>query len=265
MPAKKIGKKRKWNSRVKKRRKQTLHFNNQLKKGALSIGAAVILLAAGWYGYQKLFFSLTNSKRCVLTRVEIKNLKYLSQHEILRLANIPCGVSIFTLPLEDIEGRIKSNPLVKKARVIRKWPSILVIHIQERDPVVKIIDQGQEYLLDSEARAIKNPLLHPVALPVLSGLSLHDIRLPLIINFLFSMRQQGLDLFQQAASFTMDTAKGLIVQLSSGLTLYWGELDNKMIAGNIHRLQQVQHDSENKGISLQYIDLRFKNVVIKPL
>ena len=265
MPAKRVGKKRKWNTRVKKRRKQVLHFNNQVKKSALSIGALAMLLVAGWFGYQKIFAGLTKSQRFILTKVEIKNVKYLPQHEILRLANIPSGVNIFALPVEEIEKRIESNPMVKKAQIVRKWPNSLVIHIQERDPIVKIIDQGQEYLLDSEAQAIKNPLLHPVPLPVLTGLSLHDIRLPAIINFLFSMRQQGLDLFQQAASFTMDSAKGLIVQLSSGLTLYWGETDHKMILENIHRLQRVQNDLEKKGISLQYIDLRFKNVVIKPL
>ncbi len=265
MPAKRIGKKRKWNTRVKKRRKQTLQFNNKIKKSALSIGALVILLVAGWYGCQKLFYNLTNSQRCVLTRIEIKNLKYLPQSEILRLANIPGGANIFTLPLEDIETRLKGNPLIKKAQIIRKWPSVLVIQIQECDPLVKIIDQGKEYLLDPEAPAIKNPLMHPIPLPVLAGLPINDTRLPAVINFLFSLRQQGLDLFQESASFTMDTAKGLIVQLSSGLTLYWGEPDTKMIGENIRRLRQVRNDVENKGTSLQYIDLRFKNVVIKPI
>lgn len=265
MPAKRIGQKRKWNTRVKKRRKQALYFNQQVKKSALGLGAMVILVLAGWYGYQKIFCSLTNSQRCKLSKVEIRNLKYLPQRDILRLANIPNGVNIFTLPLEQVEVRIQTNPLVKKAQINRKWPSILVINIQERDPLVKIIEQGQEYLLDSEAQALKNPLLDPVPLPLLSGLSLHDPRLPAIINFLFTLRRESPDLFKQAASFTMDTAKGLIVQLSSGLTLYWGELNPKMIAGNISRLQLVQNDLENKGISLQYVDLRFKNVVIKPL
>ena len=265
MPAKRISKKRKWNTRVKKRRKQTLHFKTQVKKGVLSIGALVIVFVAGWFGYQKIVANLIQSQRCVLTRVEIKNVKYLPQHEILRLANIPSGVSIFALPVEEIEKRIESNPMVKKAQIDRKWPSVLIINIQEREPLAKIIDQGQEYLLDTEAKAIKSPLSNSNPLPVLSGLSLHDTRLIGVMNFLFSLRKQGVGLFQQASGFTMDTAKGLIVQLSSGLTLYWGELNPRMITENLHRLQQVQDDMEHKGISLQYIDLRFKNVVVKPL
>lgn len=265
MPAKRISKKRKWNTRIKKRRKQTLYFQSQVRKGALSIGALVILLLAGWFGYQKIVNTLVNSQRCVLTRVEIKNIKYLPQHEILRLANIPGGVSIFALPIKEIETRIESNPLVKKAQIDRKWPSVLVINVHEREPLAKIIDQGQEYLLDSEVKAIKNPLPNSIPLPVLSGLSLNDNRLPAVVNFLFSLRKQGADIFQQAAGFTMDTAKGMIMQLSSGLTLYWGALDARMITENIHRLQQVQEDLDHKGISLQYIDLRFKNVVVKPL
>ncbi|MDD5491348.1 MAG: FtsQ-type POTRA domain-containing protein [bacterium] len=265
MPAKRVSKKRKWNTRVKKRRKQALYFKTQVRKGALGIGILAVLLVAGWFGYQKIINILVNSQRCILTKVEIKNLKYLPQHEILRLANIPNGVNIFALPLDDVETRIETNPLVKKAQIDRKWPSVLVINIQEREPLAKIIDQGQEYLLDSEAKAIKNPLSHPIPLPVLSGLSLQDTRLPDLVKFLFLLRKQGLDIFQQTVSFTLDTAKGLIVQLSSGLTLYWGDLDAKKVAENIHRLKLVQDDLDTKGISTQYIDLRFKNVVVKPL
>jgi cell division protein FtsQ len=265
MPAKRISKKRKWNTHVKKRRKQALHFKSKVRNGALSISVLAVLLVAGWYGYQKIYTSLINSQRCILTGVEIKNLKYLTQHEIMRLANIPLGVNIFALPVKEIETRIESNPLVKKAQIDRKWPSVLVINIQEREPLAKIIDKGQEYLLDGEAKVIKNPLSNPVPLPVLSGLSLQDNRLPGVIKFLCSLRKQGTTLFQQAAGFTLDQAKGLIVQLSSGLTLYWGELDDRVIMANMKRLQQVQADLENKGISLQYIDLRFKNVVVKPL
>jgi cell division protein FtsQ len=265
MPVRRTGKKRTWNTRIKKRRKQTLYFKSQVKKSALSIGALVVLLAGGWLGYQKIAASLVNSQRCILTRVEIKNIKYLSQHEILRLANIPSGVSIFALPVEEIEARIETNALVKKVQIDRKWPSVLVINVHEREPLAKIIEQGEEYLLDGEVKAIKNPLANPVSLPVLSGLSLQDARLPYVLKFLISLRKQGSELFQQAGGFTMDKAKGLIMQLNNGLTLYWGDLDSRVIEENIHRLQQVQDDLDNKGISLQYIDLRFKNVVVKPL
>ena len=265
MPVKRINKKRKWNYRIKKRRKQALHFNNQVRKSALSIGILAVLLAAGWFGYQKVMATLVNSQRCLLTEVEIKNLKYLSQHEILSLANIPSGVNIFALPVKEIEKRIESNPLVKKAQIDRKWPSVLIINIQEREPLAKIIDQGQEYLLDNEIKAIKNPLSYPIPLPVLSGLSLQDARLPGLMKFLFILRKQGVDVFRQTVSFTLDTAKGLIMQLSSGLTLYWGEPDTGKVMENMRRLKLVQNDLDGKGISLQYIDLRFKNVVVKPL
>ncbi len=258
------------------------------------------MLVVGWFGYQKILAELTNSPHCALTGIEIKNLKYLSQHEILRLANITCGANIFSLSVKEIEARIESNLLVKKAQVDRKWPSKLVLSVQEREPIARIVDNGQEYLLDREVRPvrkngastapfikgvknsnisspssmielsngvqlIKNPLKNPISLPLLSGLSLNDTRLPALVIFLLSLQKQGGGFFPQIASFTMDAAKGLIVQLSNGLTLYWGELDPGKIAENISRWQQVQDDLNNKGILLQYIDLRFKNVVVKPI
>ncbi len=265
MPARRGNKKGKWNTRIKKRRKQALYFRDQVRKGALGVGSLVLLLVLGWFGYQKLMVKLTNSPRCALTGIEIRNLKYLSQHEILRLANIPNGVNIFSLSVQDIEASIETNLLVKKAQVERKWPSKLVISVQERKPIAKINDKGQEYLLDGEEQLIKNPLKTPISLPLLSGLSLQDNRLPTVVNFLLSLQKQGEAIFPQIASFTMDAAKGLIVQLSNGLTVYWGELDTSQIAENISRWQQVQDDLNNKGISLQYIDLRFKNVVVKPI
>lgn len=265
MPARRVSKKGKWNTRIKKRRKQALYFRDQVRKGALGVGSLALLLIAGWFGYQKVLVGLTNSPRCALTGIEIKNLKYLSHHEILRLANIPSGANIFALSVKEIEASIESNLLVKKAQVDRKWPSKLVISVQEREPIAKIIDNGQEYLLDGEVQLIKNQLKDPISLPRLSGLSLNDPRLPAVVTFLLSLQKQGGALFPQIASFTLDAAKGLIVQLSNGLTLYWGELDPGKIAENISRWQQVQDDLNNKGILLQYIDLRFKNVVVKPI
>ncbi|MBI5555170.1 MAG: FtsQ-type POTRA domain-containing protein [Elusimicrobia bacterium] len=265
MPASRVSKIKKRNTRIKKRRKQVLYFRDRVRKSALSVGSLVVLLVAGWLGYQKIIAGLTTSPRCALAGIEIKNLKYLSQHEILRLANIPSGANIFSLSVKEIEVRIESNILVKKAQVDRKWPNRLVISVQEREPLVRIIDNRQEYLLDREARLIKNSLKNPISLPLLSGLSRYDTRLPALVKFLLSWQKQGGALFPKISNFTMDAAKGLIVQLSNGLTLYWGELDPNKIAEKISRWQQVQDDLNSKGIPLQYIDLRFKNVVVKPL
>ncbi len=264
MPRRYVRKKPKWQSKVKRRRGKTLHFRGHFTKTGMFISSLALLLFLGLLGYGKIQTKLQADPKCNLTKIEITGLNYLSQQEVLNLTRIPAGSNIFSLRLKDIEGKIAVNPLVKSVKVERKWPSELVINIEEKKLLARLKDNNQFYLVDSQGQVIKDNLSALTHLPVITGLTSSDTRLPELVLFLQKFRKLDKDIFTRIAGLIWSPETGLIAQLSDGPQLFWGEMDGEKLPEKLALLRLVTRDMQDKGITSQYIDLRFKNVVVKP-
>ena len=265
MPKKYSRKKSRWNNKVKRRKRNTLRFQARLSKGGIFAGTLVMLLLAGWVGYHKVQTHLLNDHGCNLTKIEVGGASLVSQQEIIDLAQVPLGTNIFSVPLEAVEKRLEANPMIRNAKAARKWPSSLAITVEERRPVARILDNGQEYLVDTENKIIKNSLPSCSRLPLLSGLTLNDQRLPEITGFLNSLHKYSAVLCARITGINLQNGGALLLDLSDGVKLYWGDMAVGRIPGQLARLELVQKDLQAKSITSQYIDLRFKNVVVKPI
>jgi cell division septal protein FtsQ len=149
-------------------------------------------------------------------------------------------------------------------KVERKWPSELVIYVEERKLLVRLKDNNQSYLVDSQGQVIKDNLSALTVLPVVTGMAGSDAKLPELVVFLQKLRKLDKEIFTRIAGLIWRPDTGLVAQLADGSQLYWGEMDEDKLPEKLALLRLVTRDMQDKGITSQYIDLRFKNVVVKP-
>lgn len=264
MPRKYSRKKSRWNNKVKRRRRNTLRFQAKFSKAGILAGALALLFLAGWLGYHKVQAHLLSDSQCNLTKIEVRGATLVAQQEIISLAQVPLGTNIFSINLAELENRLLANPMIRNAKAARKWPSSLAIMIEERKPVARILENGTEYLVDSQNKVIKNNLPSCSRLPLLTGLAVDDQRLPQVTGFLDGLHKYGDALSAKVTGMTLQNGNSLMMELSDGLKLSWGDMAVARIPGQLARLELVMKDLRAKTISSQYIDLRFKNVVVKP-
>lgn len=80
------------------------------------------------------------------------NIDVISKHDLLTFDE-----NLFFVSTGNIsENLMKNNPLVKNAKVIRKYPNELIIRIEERIPVARIYQYEEKFLVDNEGRILPN-------------------------------------------------------------------------------------------------------------
>lgn len=128
----------------------------------------IIILAIG-------SFILLKSSIFNITTIKVEGNQTLRGEEIKKLSGIGVGENIFKIKLEEAEKRIKLSPLVKKVSLQRKYPSVVIVKITEREPIgiipvvegfAKIDEEG--YLLAFTDKLTGSKL------PIITGLKLNE-------------------------------------------------------------------------------------------
>ncbi len=102
----------------------------------------------------------------------------LSKPEVLRQAGIVPPVNILAVNLNLVRKRLLRHPWIAAAEVTRELPSTLTIRIREQHPLA-VLDLGGKFLINTRGVVFKAwEKSDPDDLPLVTGLSFSDIRLP---------------------------------------------------------------------------------------
>ncbi|MFL0246737.1 cell division protein FtsQ/DivIB [Candidatus Clostridium stratigraminis] len=80
--------------------------------------------------------------------INVVNNKIINSEEIISSSKIDFGINIFTLNTKKIVTNVLSNPYILKADVIRKFPSTILISVEEREAAFYIEDNNKFIILD---------------------------------------------------------------------------------------------------------------------
>lgn len=98
--------------------------------------------------------------------VEISGTSELGRGDILRLAGLRSDSNLITLSPEDVAARLERDPWIARASVQRRFPSTLVIAVDERQPVVAVRRSGSYWIVATDgvtlAEASRDPGLPSV-------------------------------------------------------------------------------------------------------
>ena len=105
-----------------------------------------------------------------LNKINLNNLKYIKKSEIYEILDSYYNTKIFSIELDSIREKIKSNQLVSEVSIERILPSTLNINIIEKKPIGIIQNKNLYKLITSDGSIVFNKQIHEFYyLPIFSG------------------------------------------------------------------------------------------------
>ncbi|NLL17770.1 MAG: FtsQ-type POTRA domain-containing protein [Clostridia bacterium] len=99
--------------------------------------------------------------------------EFVSEEELIRLADIPPALNIFKVDLNRSKENILLHPLVKNVELTRKLPRQILITIEERTPVALLPSTEGFCQVDEQGYILRHvPAVSDVDLPLITGLAL---------------------------------------------------------------------------------------------
>lgn len=103
-----------------------------------------------------------------VTDFRVEGARYLTEIEAIATVALPEDYSVWD-DLDLLESNLRKHPLVLEAKVRRKLPETLVLHVKEREPValipmpalVPVDDRGRELPIDPSLHKLDLPLIQP--------------------------------------------------------------------------------------------------------
>ena len=121
--------------------------------------AALFLISQNW------------KNKLVLRDVKVYDASLLTDNEVRNLADVQLGVPLYGLSLSTISHRVKQNPFVKKAVVVRALPYDLTITVQEREPLALLAMPGSMLSVDEDGIVLPLPLERKNDVPVITNIT----------------------------------------------------------------------------------------------
>ncbi len=165
------------------RRRGMAVLENRVPRGAGSLAAAMLLLAATCYGVvrgghghviaeqvQTLFDTAANSVGFRITEVALAGEHEVSREDILALAGITGRSSLLFLDPAQVRARLMTNPWIADATVLKLYPGRLRIGINERKAFA-LWQQDRRVSLIAADGTVLAPYVAPrfLALPLVVG------------------------------------------------------------------------------------------------
>lgn len=228
----------------------------------------IFYLVIGFLGWN--FFSfIFSSNFCNIEEVIIKGNDYLSEDEILYRSKIELGENIFKLDLKKSIDSLMQELRIKEVEIKRVIPNKVIISLKERKSVA-IIYIGEEYFTSSKEGLVLSKIDRPnegFGLPLVLGLEIDEIKIGDIVDrpefrtALESINSAEVILpkkFYQVKILSPDDF--MICNKDDTLKVRVNGPEGIINKENL--LREALEKIKREKLSVDYIDLRFKNSLI---
>lgn len=249
---------------------QSDKIKNIIKKGMPAL-IAVIAVIAVMLGIRMFFLNFSYFKIQppvkIVTNPDVKGDLGIGNSEAIKMCE---GKSIFQVNIKELADTIKRDyPEFKSVKVRRGMPNSLEIYIELRIPVAVIKSFGY-YPMDDTGVVLSPDIKISKALPVITGISVWTR--PKIGERMTSINvRYGLELVRaindvkilnyEAQRIDVANPRNVLLFLDNGLEIRLGEKD---FDKKLKKLNTILMDAKIDKNNLQYIDMRFKDVVLAP-
>ncbi len=120
-------------------------------------------------------FILLSSPIFEVRKVLVRGNHFLSEENILAVADIGLGVNIFKLETAVVSSNLKQVPMIKEAQVARSLPSSVVITVVERVPLGLLPSKDGFIQVDEEGVYLARAGAGSPGLPVITGVQVDII------------------------------------------------------------------------------------------
>jgi len=235
---------------------------------------AAAVVAGFFLGGRALSRWLRSSESFAVRTIEVGGLERLERTEVLGIAGISAGMSIFAVDEQKAAERLRDHPWIREAIVRKKMPDALSVDIVERE-LALLLWCGGLYRVDSDGTIFeKHPAGAPVDRVVVTGIEedllegdreILSAELRKIIQVLAEYERMGLGAGTPVSSVHREHGGGLVLYIGDDgreIRLGIGHVRKKLM-----RLRAVFRKLTSDGLGWEYIMVDSKNfperVVVK--
>lgn len=219
---------------------------------AAGIAAALLLIVtAPWWGRAAMarmdFFRLEH--------VELHGARFVSPAEILQHMAVDTTMSVW-MPLDPVEARIEEHVQVRSARIERRLPGTLVVHVTENPPLALVPGRGGFAVVDANGDTLPiEPSRTSVDLPIVPAGDTGVLRL------LAELRAFRPALFERVSEVRAAGRDELVLRLDALAVRTMRDVSVDRMA----ELLLVEEDLARRQLRPVEIDLRYRDQVIARL
>lgn len=200
--------------------------------------------------------------------VRFADTKYVSREELGRVVSDSKGIlnnNIITFGFFNFRGRLGEVTGVKNYKIIRKWPNIIYIEVEEKSPIFvwQILDN--KYLVDEEGYAWAKYEDKYASLPVIIDTKNVPVTMGTRIvpgGFVAFVRDmytnfEGTTSTKIVKTEVLDIVSDLKVTSAAGWYVYFDT--TRTCKNQLTSLVRILEEVRNKKRGLEYVDLRIDN------
>lgn len=195
-------------------------------------GVVVLLLVVALLGGAAwlVFFSSV----LVVKGVEVSGLGVLDGTAVRRVAAVPVGEPLATVPLDEIETRVEALAPVKAVDVSRSWPDRVRIAVRERKAVAVVERGGSIRGLDDEGVLFRTYPSMPSHLPVVRVAP--GVRAEALAEAALVVDALPGGLAAKVDHVAVETVDSISLELRDGRSIFWGSAADSDKKGAVIRV-----------------------------
>ncbi|MBU4534019.1 MAG: cell division protein FtsQ/DivIB [Eubacteriales bacterium] len=202
----------------------------------------LLLLIAGFILIRSPFFEVKT--------IEVYGNSLLPVDEIVSVAGLVAGTNIFQVHLGEAGERLQTLPLVKSTHLERRFPSTLVVTIEERIPLVLVNIEGAFWDVDEDGVVLRRQTASTEGLPVVTGAKPGSPEIDKALGVAASLPG---DLKQQLSEINVSEGYRITLYTVDGILVQLGQAGRLELQGMI--LAEVLDTVRKSGKTVEYIDL----------
>lgn len=188
-------------------------------------------------------------------RVEVRDARFTPPEEIRRRLAIDTTFSIWN-DLEPLQRRVAGHPQLSGVRIGRRFPSTLVITVEEHQPVAFVPSRNGLRAYDATGRALPlDPSRTPVDLPLVAGAD------TALLRFLGQLQAGQRDLFARVNEIRRNGRDEFVLDLVSVSVRVRPDIGMERLA----QVSSVEAELARRQTRPRELDFRFRDQVIARL
>ncbi len=164
-----------------------------------------------------------------------------------------------TLVLKEMEGRLRQNPMVRKAQVFVTIDGVLGAQIEQRNPIARVAGSAN-YYIDEDGKEMPLSNVYSARVPLISGSSKNGFTelTPLLIKI------KNDSVLNQLVTGIHEKQNGeVILNLrKQSFKVLFGSIENMEVKFKNFKAFFQKIKKDNKSAEYQLVDLRFGNQVV---
>jgi len=246
-------KKKKSNNRIRKGGKVLRTLRSRVFQKFLFLSFIIsILTIVGWIFYKEA------AKKFTVKEIKVIGNRLLSNEEIIQLSMIKIGQSIFKVKGAIVRSRLMKSPWIEEVIIRKEPPNKVLINIKEAKPLALFEKKGKLFIIDKNGKILEEVKIKTPFLPIIKLKQYDNKLLQEVLKFVNVIKNEGFFSGKQikiVASKAEDMT--LIINNKKIIKIGKGRYKEKLI-----RLLQIEKEIKEKGIPVEYVDLRFSKRVI---